>query len=561
MKDAFTPRTVSIAAFLARYRNAGIFAGMDDPAGAPGGDVAAAAAASSSLAEQFVADLESMGPAFIKIGQALSTRPDMVPTEYIVALERMQNDVKPIGIDEVRTQVERELGVRVSKLFAEFDEAPLGSASLAQVHRAVLRDGREVAVKVQRPDIEARIMEDLDILSGLARTADRITSTGRRIHFADWVHEFRMTLIPELDYREEADNLERFAEHFEEYPRLFVPAPLRDLSSRRVLTMTLVKGVKLTDISGLRRTEQDMSPLAEDLLRGYLDQVFIHGDIHADPHPGNLLLAEDGRLAILDLGMVTHVAPRRRGQLLRFMLAATDGRGEEAADVVLAMGIPLPDFDQIVFRREVVRMISRYGAHGQDSAFSEGRMFFEMVRLSTDCGLRTPPEMSVLGKTLLNLESVSRALDRDLATKSVVKDHLQRVMVTRLRESFSPSSLASEALEIQSLMRDMPGQVSKCLALLAENRLSVRLAGLDESRLIENLQKIANRISAGVVTASLVLASALLMREERWSFGAAYSSVIVALFAGAGLIGAGLVLSALITDHRARKGQHDGERG
>ena len=210
MNDSFTPRAVGIAAFLARYRNAGIFAGMDEPAG----DATLAAATSAPLAEQFVADLESMGPAFIKIGQALSTRPDMVPTEYIVALERMQNDVKPIGIDEVRTQVERELGVRVSKLFAEFDDAPLGSASLAQVHRAVLRDRREVAVKVQRPDIEARIMDDLDILSGLARTADRITSTGRRIHFADWVHEFRMTLIPELDYREEADNLERFAEHY-----------------------------------------------------------------------------------------------------------------------------------------------------------------------------------------------------------------------------------------------------------------------------------------------------------------------------------------------------------
>ena len=559
INDTYAPRSVRIAAFLAKYRNAGVFAGMDSQAGLPDRDTAETT--SAPMAEQFVADLEAMGPAFVKIGQALSTRPDMVPMEYIAALERMQNDVKPIGSDEVRAQIERELGVRISKLFAEFDDAPLGSASLAQVHRAVLRDGREIAVKVQRPDVEIQILQDLDIISGLARTADRITSAGRRLHFADWVHEFRMTLLPELDYREEADNLERFAGHFRQYPRLFVPVPLRDLSARRVLTMTLVKGVKLPDIPGVRRTEQDMSPLAEDLLRGYLDQVFIHGDIHADPHPGNLLLADDGRLAVLDLSMVTHVPPRRRGQLLRFMLAATDGRGEEAADLVLAMGIALPDFDQTSFRREVARMISRYGAHGRDDTLSEGRMFFDMVRLSTDSGLRTPPEMSVLGKTLLNLESVSRALDPHLATKTIVKDHLQRIMVDRLRESFSPSALASEALEVQSLIRDMPGQVSKCLSLLAENRLSIRLAGLEESRLIENLQKIANRISAGVVTASLVLASAILMREERWAFGPTYSSLVIALFAGAGLIGAALVLSALITDRRAGRRRLDGDHG
>lgn len=554
MNDHHATRSMRIAAFLARYRKAGIFTGLDtepglastEPGAAPPGDA-------EGTPEQFVQDLESMGPAFVKIGQALSTRPDMVPPEYMAALERMQSDVAPIPFEQVRAQVEAELGVRIQRMFASIEPEPIGSASLAQVHRATLRDGREVAVKVQRPDVEQRIAQDLDILMGIARAADRITSVGRRVHFSEWVREFRAMLLAELDYREEADNLERFARHFAEYPQLFVPMPLRDFCSRRVLTMTLVKGIRVQDIPGVRRVEQDMGDLAEALVRGYLDQVFIHGDIHADPHPGNLLLAEDGRLAILDLGMVTHVAPRRRGELLQLLLAAVDGRGEDVAEAGIGMGTSLPGFDATGYRREVSRVIARYHAHGGSESFSEGRMFFDMVRIATRHGLRMPPELSVLGKTLMNLETVAHALEPTLDRKRVVERHLERVILGRLRGTFSASRLASEALQAQRLVEELPGQVSKCLALLAENRLSLRIAGLEESRLIENLQKIANRVSAGVVTASLVIASAMLMRGERSIAGTHYSTIVMLLFAAAGLIGAGLVLSALVTDRRAGK--------
>ena len=553
MNDNDTARSMRIAAFLARYRNAGIFAGLDTEPGATSPELpATTTAASDGTPEQFVQDLEAMGPAFVKIGQALSTRPDMVPAPFMAALERMQSQVAPIPFEQVRAQVEAELGVRIHSMFASIDVEPIGSASLAQVHRATLRDGREVAVKVQRPGVEQQIAQDLDILMGIARAADRITSVGRRVHFSEWVREFRSVLLAELDYREEADNLERFAEHFAGYPQLFVPMPLRDLCSRRVLTMTLVKGIQVQDIPQVRRIEQDLRDLAEALVRGYLDQVFIHGDIHADPHPGNLLLADDGRLAILDLGMVTHVAPRRRGELLQLLLAAVDGRGEDVAEAGIAMGTSLPEFDAGGYRREVSRVIARYHAHGGSESFCEGRMFFDMVRIATRHGLRMPPELSVLGKTLLNLETVAQALEPTLDRKRVVERHLERVILTRLRGTFSPSRLASDALQMQRLVEELPGQVSKTLALLAENRLSLRIAGLEESRLIENLQKIANRISAGVVTASLVIASAMLMRH-RGIAGTDASTLVMLLFAAAGSIGAGLVLSALITDRRAGK--------
>ncbi|HEY4556461.1 MAG TPA: AarF/UbiB family protein, partial [Lysobacter sp.] len=331
-------RTAQILRFMLKYRRAGVFTGLDlDAADLQGEDEIN----TEGKPEEFVNDLEALGPTFVKIGQALSTRPDMVPPEYIAALERMQDDVAPVPFEEIREVVEEQLGVRLSKAFASFDEKPLGGASLAQVHGATMRDGRRVAVKVQRPGILEQLYSDLDSLASVAGRVDRATDLGRRVRFADWVHEFRRTLIAELDYRTEAENLERFADRLQDYPELYVPRPIWDYTRKRVLTMDLVNGTKVTDVSGLRRAEQNLGDLAAALMRGYLDQVLVHGQIHADPHPGNLLLTTDGRLALFDLGMVAHVPPRQRDRLFQLLFAAVDGRGEDVVRESVAMGTRL----------------------------------------------------------------------------------------------------------------------------------------------------------------------------------------------------------------------------
>lgn len=553
--DGGAVRTARILAFLFKYRKAGVFEGLylDDlhvHAGDEGhGD---------SRPEQFVADLEALGPTFVKIGQALSTRPDMVPPEYLAALERMQDDVGPIDSATVRAVVEQELGVRLGKVFIEFDDVPLGCASLAQVHRAVLRDGRQVAVKVQRPHAYDQIRADLDALGSIAGRVDSTTRIGQRMRFSDWIHEFRRTLMAELDYRAEADNLARFAEHLGGYPELLVPAPLRDLSTGRVLTMELVTGTKVTSISGLRRAEEPLGRLAEALMRGYLDQAFVHGEIHADPHPGNLLLTPEGRLAIFDLGMVAHIPPRQRDHLLKLLFAAVDGRGEDVANEGIAMGTRLGDFNEERYMREVGQLVARYAARqstpGGGHPLSEGRLVLDLTRIATACGLRTSPELSLLGKTLLNLESVSVALDPTMDVKSVVRDHLEHVMRERLRRSFSAAAVAGEMIELQELLREGPRQLSNILSLLGDNRMQVRVAGLDDSQLLEALQKIANRITTGMVIAALIMASAMVMRGGSGSgptlFG--YPAIALVLFlTGAGL-GLYVVGSALLRDRRAR---------
>jgi predicted unusual protein kinase regulating ubiquinone biosynthesis (AarF/ABC1/UbiB family) len=549
-------RTAQIVRFLAKYRSAGVFSGLDVEASAADAEPSI----EDGRPEEFVSDLEALGPTFIKIGQALSTRPDMVPAPYLKALERMQDDVAALPFADIKAAVEDALGVKLSHAFSEFEETALGGASLAQVHRARLRDGRAVAVKVQRPGITDGIRDDLDALASLADKADRWTDAGRRMRFAGWIHEFRKTLLAELDYRVEAENLQRFNQHFAGYPQLFVPQPVWDYTRARVLTMALVDGIKATDISGLRRTEQNLGPLASAVMRGYLDQVFVHGEIHADPHPGNLLVTNDNRIALLDLGMVAHVPPHRREQLLKLLFAAVDGRGEEVAAEAIGMGTRLEDFDEETYIREVGQMVARYAASSGGRARSEGRLVLDVTLLGTACGLRTPPELSLLGKTLLNLEAVSRALDPDMDVKSVVEDHLEHVMRARLKKSFSPARLASEAMEVQALVRDAPRKLSDILGLLAENRLQVRMTGLDDSQLMENVQKIANRISTGIIVAALIQASAMLMRMEGGARLFGYPALALVPFSVAAVLGLGIVASALLRDRKARPGEIRGPR-
>lgn len=544
-------RRSQILRLLMRYRHSGVFSGMNlDAAGAqdipPDGNP-----------EQFVTDLEALGPTFVKLGQMLSTRPDMVPVEFATALERMQEKVAPIPVDRIHAIIESELGAPVRTLFGSFDPVPLGCASIAQVHGATLHDGRQVAVKVQKPEVAAQLRSDLEALRSFALAADHLTQVGRRVRLRDWLNEFAKTLMQELDYQAEAENLQRFGQHLRPFPSLWVPQPIWDYCSNRVLTMELANGVRVDAIPDVRRLEQPMDPLAAGLIRGYLDQIFVHGEIHADPHPGNLRVTDDGRLAIFDLGMVAHMPPRLRERLLKILFAAVDGRGEEVADEIIAISTRLESYEEERYLRETGQMIARYAASNH---YSEGRVVLDMVRIATACGLRTPPELSLIGKALLNLETVCRLLSPTLDTRRIVERQLQHVMRARLKKSLSMANLASEAMEVQELLRVGPRKLTDILALLAENRLQMKVTGLEESRLMENLQKIANRVSAGIVTAALILASALMMKIDTGVHLFGYPVIAMLLMLIGVFLGLGIIASALLFDRRARAHEERGHR-
>src|SRR5690348_1285307 len=287
----------------------------------------------AAKADELADDLEKLGPTFVKLGQLLSTRIELMPHAYIEALTRLQDKVEPFGFGEVEEIVSTELGVRISKAFSEFESKPTASASLGQVHLARLRDGRAVAVKVQRPGIRGAVLSDLDALYDLADFMDRHTEFGKRYQFRQMLEEFRKSLLRELDYRLEAQNLTSFHASMANYSRLIVPLPIDDYCTARVLTMEYVPGKKITDMSPLARMEFDGEALAEEVFRAYLEQILVNGFFHADPHPGNVFITEDYRIALLDLGMVGRIMPRLQEDLLQLLLAISEGRGEEAGDI------------------------------------------------------------------------------------------------------------------------------------------------------------------------------------------------------------------------------------
>ena len=504
---------------------------------------------SEALAEQLTADLERMGPTFIKFGQLLSTRSDFLPPAFVEALSRLQDDVEPVPYDEIDKAVTSELGVRISKAFERFEMKPLASASLGQVHRAILRNGREVVVKVQRPGIRDRVFGDLEVLDEIVGLLDKHTEVGERYELGKMLDEFRKSLARELDYRQEARNLVTLARNLAVFEHIVVPQPVEDYTTSRILTFDFVRGHKITTVSPVFRTEVDGPSLADELFRAYLKQILVDGFVHADPHPGNVLLTEDGRIALLDLGMVTHVAPVMQERLMQLLLAVSEGRGEDAADHAVRLGEPTGWFDGAEFRRQITSFVSRT----KDARLAEiqgGRILLTVTHAAGQCGIRVPPELTMLGKTMLNLDLVGRTLDPHFDPNAALRRYSAELLKKRVTDAFSPTHLIGSVIEVKDFIERLPGRINQILDRVAQNDLKVTVDAIDETSLIQAFEKIANRITMGLILASLIVGAALLMRVETTFRIFGYPGLAMLCFLGAAGGGVALVLAIVKNDRR-----------
>src|SRR6185369_2361312 len=387
-----------VAVLLWKYGRSGLAnqlsaAGIEDPAD---GNFPGRAPEPEELAD----DLEAMGPTFIKLGQVLGSRSDFLPDAYVAALSRLHDNVEPFPFAEVEQIVQDELGVRLSKAFAEFSAKPVAAASLGQVHLARLRSGKPVAVKVQRPGIAERIAQDFEVLSQIAEFLDAHTEVGKKYRFTSLLEEFRVSIRQELDYEREAQNLIEVGSSLGEFERIIVPQPVMDYCGKRVLTMDYVHGRKVTALSPLTALQVDGSEMAEQLFKCYLKQVLVDGLFHADPHPGNVFLTDDQRMALLDLGMVGRTTPGMQESLVKLLIAISDGKGEEASDVVMRMSETTPEFNALAFRERMAKLLLEKQGQGLRQ-LSIGRSLLDLNKLAVHSGLHVPSELALLGKTLL----------------------------------------------------------------------------------------------------------------------------------------------------------------
>lgn len=503
-------------------------------------------------AKEFARDLEELGPTFIKLGQLLSTRADLLPGPYLQALTRLQDNVEPIPYDSVREIVETELGLKISRAFDTFDTVPLAAASLGQVHRATLRDGRPVAVKVQRPGIRQDIVDDLDALGQIAEFLDRNTEVGRRYEFALMLEELRKSLIRELDYREEATSLRILAENLRDFDLIVMPHPIEGYCTSRVLTMEYIDGIKITSLGPIVRTEMDGRALCEQLFGAYLKQMLVDGFFHADPHPGNVFLTSERRIALLDVGMTARITPEIQDHFLRLLIALSEGRGEDAADHAYATGDARDNFDRGLFRRRIADVVSDF-QNRRLERINVGTIVLEITRVAAESDFRLPREFTMVAKTLMNLDKVVNTLDPRFDPNEFIRRKASDVMQQKLWQSFSPGNMVATLLEAKEFAGKLPSRVNKILESLANNELKVTVDAVDETTLMEGAQKVANRITVGLVLAALIIGASNLMSVQTSFTILGYPGLAIILFLMAAIGGVLLLIDILWTDEHGKK--------
>lgn len=460
--------------------------------------------------DELVEDLKKMGPTYIKLGQLLSTRPDLLPDRYLLALASLQDDLPPISYEEVQEIVENEIGNKISKAFNFFEEEPLASASIGQVHKAELRSGKIIAIKVQRPGIRKKFLDDLNTLEEMAELAVKHTQVGKQYGFKDVLTELKRIMLQELDYLREANNLVTLGTNLKEYRRLIVPQPVADYTTSRVLTMEYVKGTKITSINPLKKTEHNYTPLVDELVEAYLKQIVSDGFVHADPHPGNIHLLENEKIALIDLGMVAKFSRKMQDYLLRLLLGLSKNDGEEIADILLQMSEKQTDASEKEFRRQISIMVEdSKNSTAQD--MQTGKLLIQMNRSAAKNGIHLPVDVNILGKVLLNMDQIIAFLAPDYNLREAVRTYMTKLMRNKMISELAPEELFSVLLESKNLLRHLPERINSITENLANNDFKFVIDAIDEKRFTDGFQKVANRITLGLIIAAMIIGAAMMM--------------------------------------------------
>jgi ubiquinone biosynthesis protein len=494
--------------------------------------------------------LDDLGPTFVKFGQLLSTRSDILPEGVLVELQKLQDTVRPMPAGAAQAIVERELGAPLEEVFVSFDPDPLGSASIGQVHRAVLRDAQVVAVKVQRPEAPGRVESDLELMRDFADFLDR--RFGRRI-FVDvrgLVAEFETVIRRELDYTAEAANARRFAANFAETP-VVIPRVHLDHSTSRVLTLQYIEGTRFPDIRPLLLAPSERRRVASMGADAIFKMAFEDGFFHGDPHPGNLILTPQGDLALLDFGMVGYMSRGDIEALSRLFIAVVQRDGAAALRGLESLGVRYSSEVRGDLVRDLREFLNKYSGLSVGEV-TLGQALSELIALARRYRLRVPPVFPLLTKALVTAEGLARAIDPTINVYEVARPYARRLLLERYDPEAVLEGARERTLEYVRYVEDFPEQMQQVLAEVGDGELEVRLMhrGLDE--LLGGVDVLANRLVFAVVSGALLLGSCMLGAFERGGPAVPYLAVTVISFVGftLSLI---MIFSLLVIIFRSRR--------
>lgn len=542
-------------------------------------------------AKAFRERLVELGPAYIKLGQVLSTRPDLLPKAYIDELEHLQDDVSPMPFETVEQTIEEELHARISKLFASFEQEPLGSASLGQVHAAELRDGRSVVVKVQRPNLREQLAEDIEFFRELATFLTEHTSAGARIDLIGVVQQVERALVDELDYRTEARNAASFRKALATFPHILIPRVIDAYTTHRVLTTERIKGVKIDEIPPISRIEYDFTDLAEEFAHAYLEQITNSGHFHADPHPGNVFIVlpgpdnprtpaealardrrqevrpgatalvesenearaaataaaaapDDPKLALIDFGMTAHLTGAMRDRVIRLLLAMAENNGDAAGETLIEMGEAPEDFNRRAYIRDVADLIAKHANQTVEDT-PAGIVLYEMITIAFREGLKLPAELTLLAKALFNLDAVTRSLDPNFNPSQSIREYTSEIANQRAQRDMSPRRMFQLAAETSDLVRALPHRIDVITQKLVADDFAFRVEAPQLGSLLLGLEKVANRIFTGLVLGGLLVASGYMTSYQ--------PRLAIVGFSIAAALGLWMIATILIQDRRSRR--------
>jgi predicted unusual protein kinase regulating ubiquinone biosynthesis (AarF/ABC1/UbiB family) len=459
-------------------------------------------------ARAFRRALEELGTTYVKLGQLLSSRPDLLPDVYIQELGELVDDVPPFSFEDVREIIDADIGLDA---FARLDPEPIACASIAQVHGALLRTGREVVVKVRRPGVEQQVALDLELLRSLTSFAENRSQTARLVQMSALADDLEAHLTSELDFVEEAHGSELIAKIVAEHGHedIVVPAVIHPYVTERVLVQERIDGEKVTGEHGL--DPERAQKLARELFRAYVQQITIHGVYHADPHRGNVLLTADGRLALLDFGLLGRLDDDTRRALGLLLLALAQNRADDVADLILGLSLTTLGSDEAAFEHDLRRHLPRY--HWRPlSGIRTGEALADLQRMALAHGIALPTSFALVGKTLSQADSIARVLDPDLDPIELLEEDGLEVMLQETERQLEPSNLVALAYtQLEPLVR-MPRRVGQLVSRLEKGTLKVGIqpTGLQE---LEHLARsVANRVGAALIISALLIASALMAR-------------------------------------------------